>query len=479
MDILNKNKKKYGVTSFLLCIVLSLMAFSNIVFAEDQPIPKTNTEKQQEVLSRLKSEFNLTKNDYVQSLSNTYDAKKRLELVGEEKTTLQQQLANIDDLMVVTKNKLIDALKQVVENENEIVLLYQQMELKQVALDYQKQLLKDYITVIYKEENAYLLIDESGNINAFKLLLADGTVGENLRDIQYFDLLNETGQQMVEKLNALNEELKAQEKDLQAKKLELVDAQKKLEEEKRQLDYQKAAKENLLSLTLGQEKIYGQLIKQTEKQEQDTLNDLKNLNDALSFMQQKIAEEGDKFDPDQYSSILNSTVRAVYNFESDNAGVGSTGFSWPVTPNKGISAYFHDSSYYARFGVQHNAIDIPEYQGSPIHSPADGVVYKVKDNGYGYSYIILAHAGGFTTTYGHVSSILVEEGQRVSQGSIIGLTGGMPGTKGSGYMTTGPHLHFEIYLNGTHIDPLNYLPLSAFSPEFLKELPEKYLKKEK
>ena len=119
----------------------------------------------------------------------------------------------------------------------------------------------------------------------------------------------------------------------------------------------------------------------------------------------------------------------------------------------------------------HNAVDIPVWQGSPVYAPAEGVVYVTKENGYGYSYIIMSHACGFNTTYGHMSEILVEEGQYLEKGTIIGLSGGMPGTLGAGYMTTGPHLHYEMRLNGMYVDPMNHLPLEVFEEG---ELIEKY-----
>ena len=76
------------------------------------------------------------------------------------------------------------------------------------------------------------------------------------------------------------------------------------------------------------------------------------------------------------------------------------------------------------------------------------------------------------TVYGHVSSFLVEEGDLVRPDDIIALTGGTPGTKGSGLMTTGAHLHFEIYENGEHQDPLAYLPLDDLP---LPYIPNSYL----
>jgi murein DD-endopeptidase MepM/ murein hydrolase activator NlpD len=79
------------------------------------------------------------------------------------------------------------------------------------------------------------------------------------------------------------------------------------------------------------------------------------------------------------------------------------------------------------------------------------------------------------TVYGHISSMMVKEGQVVSQGDIIGLSGGMPVTLGAGYMTTGPHLHLEFIQDGAYVDALRFLPLEALSSEAVSTLPESYM----
>lgn len=129
---------------------------------------------------------------------------------------------------------------------------------------------------------------------------------------------------------------------------------------------------------------------------------------------------------------------------------------WPVEPVYGVSATFRDPEYEEIFGFAHDGLDIPVLQNTPILAPAAGTVEKVADNGFGYSYIILRHAG-VATLYGHVSQIDVAEGQTVSLGQQIGLSGGRPGTKGAGSHTTGPHLHLEVIKNGERIDPKTVL----------------------
>ena len=71
---------------------------------------------------------------------------------------------------------------------------------------------------------------------------------------------------------------------------------------------------------------------------------------------------------------------------------------------------------------------------------------------------MIIHGDGLATVYGHVSAVYVTPDQYVTQGQAIGRSGGMPGGIGSGPFTTGPHLHFEVRLNGLPVDPEKYLP---------------------
>jgi len=110
-----------------------------------------------------------------------------------------------------------------------------------------------------------------------------------------------------------------------------------------------------------------------------------------------------------------------------------------------------NSSFGERWGRTHEGIDIDGSTGDPVRASRDGVVTFVGwESGYGML-IVLDHAGPYKTKYGHLSKILVREGQRVETGDLIGLIGNTG-------RSTGSHLHFEILLNGNPVNPLKFLP---------------------
>lgn len=141
--------------------------------------------------------------------------------------------------------------------------------------------------------------------------------------------------------------------------------------------------------------------------------------------------------------------------EGDIVG-DSSALSWPIYPEKGISATFHDPTYPYRHLFEHSGIDIPVSVGTPIESAAPGFVAWTREGRlYGY-YVLVIHANGVATLYAHLSRILVETDQFVSRGETVGLSGGRPGAAGAG-LSTGPHLHFEVRKNGIPTNPMNYL----------------------
>ena len=108
------------------------------------------------------------------------------------------------------------------------------------------------------------------------------------------------------------------------------------------------------------------------------------------------------------------------------------------------------SQYGRRWGRLHAGVDIAAGMGAPIYAAADGTVKSAgSQGGYGRAIRIL-HGDGTVTVYAHMSRLLVSAGERVSAGEQIGK-------EGSTGQSTGPHLHFEVRVNGTPIDPISWL----------------------
>jgi murein DD-endopeptidase MepM/ murein hydrolase activator NlpD len=121
---------------------------------------------------------------------------------------------------------------------------------------------------------------------------------------------------------------------------------------------------------------------------------------------------------------------------------GTGTFVWPTTDH-GISGYAYDP------GV-HPAIDIAGQEGNPIYATDSGVVVYAGWSDYGYGYLIVVdHGNGWQSAYAHLSAVAVSCGQSVYQGGYIGAMG-------STGNSSGPHLHFELVINGVKVNPLDY-----------------------
>lgn len=157
----------------------------------------------------------------------------------------------------------------------------------------------------------------------------------------------------------------------------------------------------------------------------------------------------------------------------DARGIGarkSSGAMMPVAGRltSGFGMRRHPVLGYARM---HKGLDIAAPSGAPIRAPMDGVVQMAGwAGGYG-KFVKLAHSGGLATGFGHMSRIAVANGTRVSKGQVIGYVG-------STGMSTGPHLHYELWKNGVPINPgkvtfesvqqLSGSALTAFKNRFAK-----------
>jgi len=136
-------------------------------------------------------------------------------------------------------------------------------------------------------------------------------------------------------------------------------------------------------------------------------------------------------------------------FSSPDLGRSTVPSLWPVR-GRVTEGFGQRQDPFSGEGVFHSGVDISVPFGTRVDCPGDGIVLSAGwDSGYGNE-IILDHGYGLTTRYGHLSKIYVVVGQEIKRGEVIGAVG-MTGR------ATGPHLHYEVIVNDTPVNPMKYL----------------------
>ena len=253
-------------------------------------------------------------------------------------------------------------------------------------------------------------------------------------------------------------------RDLEALQEERRKEQAARDEQLQQRDQLNSQLSQLLALHKQQEKSMADL----ETKIAETRSELWQ----LRWQSAKLAQQVTDMLQQQQDAIIAAAMQSVWTqlqlwSESNNVGQIATSpghstryrFIWPE-PAAQLSQPFGPSSFwfepaYGAYPHFHTGIDLVEPFGSAVYAADDGVVALVGTSGSGYGkYVVIAHAGGLATLYGHLSAALVRVGQTVNQGQTIGL-------EGSTGTSTGPHLHFELRIGQKSIDPTPYLPPGA------------------
>ena len=377
--------KKKVVLIVLAFAILSILAFENIVGAED--------------INDLQNQ----KNELQEQITETNQQIEDLQI---ELTENLEQLNNLN-LKISTYEQEISSLEENLNNLSiEVEEITAKLSIIEESYNLQREALANRIVALY----------EGGDILYLDVLLNSNSVSEFISN--YF-LIGE----IVKYDNELLETIETQ-------KIQIETIKNTLTEKKENLDTLKQNKEKT-SISLENSKIIrnSYIAKLTEDEK---------------AMQEKI---------DKYQTEINSIDAQITLLTSLNIGEEYVGgeFIWPapgystITSNYGMR--FHPILKVNRL---HTGTDIGMPTGSYIVASNDGVVIKsVYTSSYG-NMVMIDHGGGITTLYAHGSEIIAQTGDIVKKGDLI-MKAGSTG------WSTGPHLHFEVRINGTPMDAMEFL----------------------
>jgi murein DD-endopeptidase MepM/ murein hydrolase activator NlpD len=298
--------------------------------------------------------------------------------------------------------------------------------LEQLQAKYKEQtdsyhrLRRDHQIALERLEARLVQLYETADTSELDVLIQSSSLSDLIEQIDYFHTIGDSDKRLSDRLAFLSERMRLARLETAATKRDVAEATAVLA---KKTEEQRAAREALI--------VRQNALAAARSNQQSLL---------ASVRSARHADEEDLAKMQAASAAIAAQIRA--HSGSSGSGVSSSGLIWPV--NGPIT-----SGFGMRWGTMHEGIDIGVPCGTPIHAAASGtVIYSGWADGYG-NFVVIDHGNGLATAYGHQSAIYVSGGS-VSQGQTIGAVGS------TGH-STGCHLHFEVRVNGTPVDPLGYL----------------------
>lgn len=359
---------------------------------------------------------------------------KRDQLQAQQKT--QQQ--NINDLK--SKQASIVDQKAALDQENELARQEIQVVEEQITaynglIDEKAEELEQAKAV--EEEQAIRFrsrvreLEENGKISYIAILLESRSLSDLLARM---DMIGE----IIAYDKKVEDELIAAREKVEDAKQELEDARTEQEEKRTELESEKAKLEEKIASAAAMIADLQSDIDAAKKAEDEFDAAMKSVQAqidqqvaALRQQEQQQQQQNPSYNPGEAAGATGSMM-----WPCPSCHYITSPFGWRYHP------IYHENRY-------HSGVDIGASYGATIVAADGGTVITAGSvSGYG-NCVVINHGNGLTTLYGHMSSIAVSVGQRVSKGQTIGYVG-------STGNSTGPHLHWEVTVNGQRVNPLNY-----------------------
>ena len=421
--------KKKGMQVAVVTTGALLMSFTSIfaapVFSVHAEETKEDVEQQKEEAQQAQEEANANAEKY----------QKKVDKLTAAVNELDKQATDISTQIVEKKQQAEDLQNEIDETQTKLAEA-------QVSEDNQYEAMKKRIQYLYEE----------GDVAYIDALMSSASFEDSLNKSEYVDQLSTYDQKQLNKLVKTKNDIAEYQQTL---KDDLADVEKvKADLETKQADLddvisQKNAEINKYSDDVEMQKALAAEYAKQESELDDKLAELARQE------QQRLEEERQQREAEQQQQDNNGGSDNSGS-DSDNSGsnnggstTGSGQFIWPVSGP--ITDYFGPrESPTAGASSNHMGIDIGCSYGVPIAAADAGVVTVAEWGESGGNYVMIDHGNGFVTMYLHNSSLAVSVGDVVSQGQTIAYAGS------TGY-STGTHCHFSVFLNGSYVNPLDYL----------------------
>lgn len=379
-------------------------------------------------------------NEVNQERKSAEEEKKKLE---EEIAAIEEKKENIVEYIEVLDEKLSELGDKIAENETNISNTQAEIKvLRAEKKEAEATKKSQYDTMTRRIKYMY----ENGSEGYLEILLESGSLAELFNRVEYVNKVTSYDNNMLLKYQKTCDKIQKAQEKLDKNLLELKELKASLKVEKDSADLlmnkktEQLANYQALIDEKGEAVESAQNLIQKQEDELESLLEAKRKQIEKEEQERKRQEEAQK----QQNSSNDSTP------DSNNTQV-SGNYCWPLSTAGRISSYFgYRTAPTAGASTFHKGIDVAVPTGTSILATRAGTVVTSTYSASAGYYVAISHGDGVYSYYMHCSKLLVSEGQQVSKGQQIALSGN------SG-ISTGPHLHFAIYVNGAYVDPLKYV----------------------
>ena len=332
-----------------------------------------------------------------------------------EKSEVVSEINKYKTKIVSLNTEITNAQNEIDKKQAEIDELNSKIENMQAKIDDRKSGMSNRLRAMYK----------NGSVGFIDIILDSKNFSELLSNLSMLQKIYKSDRSTLASLEKISEELNKTKKELSAAYQEIASSQNELKSKKGELDKVSAKLETKAAKIDENLAIFNQ--------------------QAESLSSQILAEQQAAAQSNQDTSGNGG------HYGGGGGGVtnGPVNLRWPVA--KVITSPFGNRIGLEQYGIFHTGTDLGVPSGTPVRAAAAGRIMNLTgwyQQGYGWG-VFIDHGNGVVTVYGHNSALTVSPGQYVQQGDVIALSGQ------TGW-ATGPHVHYEVRINGQYVNPELY-----------------------
>lgn len=406
----------YSKKKFLALCLAGLMAVPTGALAKSSKSLTIEKNKKKQEQMQVKNKLNKEKSN----ISNTES----------EKKSVSVDIENLDAKIQVTSAKISSLESEIGRLNKDIEENQGKLEEAQVNLSENTDALRMRLREMYKR----------GNVNYLEVLLNSKDIEELLRNNEIISSIARADRELIEFIQEQIDTIKQTEERLQIDKAKVSASRAAVVNERQSYQAAVDAKNNYMKVLESNLDLYKAEFEKAQA-------NWDSLDAEIVRLQKQIAEQKKAEDA---AARARRATRVHSNISVSSAPRNGQSYTWPVPGHYSISSPFgyriHPILGYSKF---HSGVDIPAPSGTPIVAAKSGTVIMSKLMS-GYGNVVMVDHGDTVTVYAHCSALNVGVGESVKAGDVVAFVG-------STGLSTGAHLHFEVRVNGSPVNPLGYV----------------------